>query len=168
MPLFLSLERYTYRACGNVELSVLMCFDFVFSDRSTAVLTLPQELYRSHLSQLAELERQYRTTRRTGTKHVFTDHDTLIIGNCEWSPRTIPPCRRSKNSAAPLAKESEERHLLRAFWTWRSGFTTTRSKGAAPLSILDVAQRFRRHGELRKVLDPCTGQSADRLLGTTH
>ena len=60
-------------ACGHVELSVLSCFDLVFSDQDTAGLTLPQ----ATLPQpLAKVDRQYRRVFKTGSKHGNMDQDT--------------------------------------------------------------------------------------------
>ena len=84
-------------ACGHVELSVLSCFDLVFSDQDTAGLTLPQ----ATLPQpLAKVDRQYRRVFRTGSKHGNMDQDT------PWNGLRVYLCYRvSSNDDADAAVE---------------------------------------------------------------
>ncbi|EJK47089.1 hypothetical protein THAOC_34222 [Thalassiosira oceanica] len=95
-------------ACGNVELSVLMCFDFVFSDRryrgtDFTARTLPQHLEKWITSTVALVEVD------RSTEIWIKDTSTLSVLE-RW------PCRRSMGGCPP-AKESEERNFLRVFWT---------------------------------------------------
>ena len=97
-----------------MELSVLSCFDLVFSDQDTAGLTLPQ----ATLPQpLAKVDRQYRRVFKTGSKHGNMDQDTtpwngLRVYATE-SPRTMMPqpcrCRGGAAWAAALPLATGQR-----------------------------------------------------------